>query len=257
MKDQDSTGKVDSKFKDLEASVTTPTPKQVDIIPVKVGWPTDNVFPLEDYSNLLVDRILVSKPQLMVPQSSRKALVPEPGEVVKYLSLLLKVRVADVSGKRVRKHIMKQLLIPSFFQTLLSLVGKVRIAQLGLEIVPVWADIEAKEDGTFDAPEIADEEWDFLLEVSRKLGYHTDCLNLEKAAMPIEVTGDHSLMMTALIDGFVCSMQSVDTGFKCYASSFLRMCIARDTGLKVLYRIQYNDANELIRVLLSKREAFI
>lgn len=256
MKEQDSTGKVDSKFKDLEMSVATPTPKQVDIIPVKVGWPSDNVFPLLDYSNLLVDRILVSKPQLMISQDSRKALVPEPGEVKDYLSLLLKVRVADVSGSRVRKHIMKQLLIPSFFQTLLSLVGKVRIAQLGLEIVPVWADSE-EQNGTFDVPVITDQEWDFLLEVSRKLGYHMDCLNLEKAAMPIEVTGDHSLMMTALIDGFVCSMQSVDTGFKCYASSFLRMCLAKETGLKVLYRIQYNDANELIRVLLSKREAFV
>jgi hypothetical protein len=256
MKEQDSTGKVDSKFKDLEMSVATPTPKQVDIIPVKVGWPSDNVFPLLDYSNLLVDRILVSKPQLTMSQDSRKALVPEPGEVKDYLSLLLKVRVADVSGSRVRKHIMKQLLIPSFFQTLLSLVGKVRIAQLGLEIVPVWADSE-EQNGTFDVPVITDQEWDFLLEVSRKLGYHMDCLNLEKAAMPIEVTGDHSLMMTALIDGFVCSMQSVDTGFKCYASSFLRMCLAKETGLKVLYRIQYNDANELIRVLLSKREAFV
>lgn len=256
MKEQDSTGKVDSKFKDLEMSVATPTPKQVDIIPVKVGWPSDNVFPLLDYSNLLVDRILVSKPQLTISQDSRKALVPEPGEVKDYLSLLLKVRVADVSGSRVRKHIMKQLLIPSFFQTLLSLVGKVRIAQLGLEIVPVWADSE-EQNGTFDVPVITDQEWDFLLEVSRKLGYHMDCLNLEKAAMPIEVTGDHSLMMTALIDGFVCSMQSVDTGFKCYASSFLRMCLAKETGLKVLYRIQYNDANELIRVLLSKREAFV
>jgi hypothetical protein len=257
MKDQEQTGKVDSKFKDLEMSVATPTPKSVDIIPVKVGWPSGNVFPLLDYSTLLVDRILVSKPQLTVSQDTRKALVLEPGEVKDYLSLLLKIRVADVNGSRVRKHIMKQLLIPSFFQTLLSLVGKVRIAQLGLEIVPVWADSKEKDDGTFDVPEITDQEWDFLLEVSRKLGYHMDCLNLEKAAMPIEVTGDHSLMMTALIDGYVCSMQSVDTGFKCYASSFLRMCLARETGLKVLYRIQYNDADELIRVLLSKREAFV
>jgi hypothetical protein len=62
--------------------------------------------------------------------------------------------------------------------------------------------------------------------------------------------------MTALIDGFVCSMQSVDNGFKVYASSFLRMRLATEASFKVLYRVQYNDADELIRVLLSRREAF-
>lgn len=250
-------GKMDAKFKSLEESVATPTPRSVDIIEVKVGWESEgSVFPLLDYSTLLVDQVLMSKPQLMTIQNSREALKLEPGEVYRYLTLLLKARVTDVNGGRVRKHILKQLLIPSFFQTLLALVGKVRIAQLGLEMVPVWTDDVSKGTPTSSTPKIDDEDWDFMLHVSKKLSYHTDCLNLERAAMPLEVTGDHSLMLTALIDGFVCSMQSVDNCFKCYASSFLRMRLAKEASFKVLYRVQYNDADELVRVLLSKKEAF-
>lgn len=250
-------GKMDAKFKNLEMSVATPTPREIDVIQVKVGWEEEgSVFPLLDYSTLLVDQVMMSKPQLMALNDSRKALALEPGEVFKYLTLLLKVRVTEVNGGGTRRHVVKQLLIPSFFQTLLALVGKVRIAQLGLEMVPVWTDDAKKGTPTSDKPKIEDEDWDFMLNVSKKLSYHTDCLNLEKAAMPLEVTGDHALMLTALIDGFVCSMQSVDNGFKCYASSFLRMRLVKEASFKVLYRVQYNDADELARILLTKKEAF-
>jgi hypothetical protein len=145
---------VETKIKGLDVSVAQPTPRTIDVIEVKVGWDADNVFPLNDYATLLVDQVMMSKPQLMALQGTGRAPVLEVGEVINYLTLLLKIRVAEVNGGRTRKHILKQLLIPSFFQTLLSLVGKIRIAQLGLEIVPVWANSTSQETATSKQPEI-------------------------------------------------------------------------------------------------------
>lgn len=225
---------------------STPMPRDIIKIEVEIG---KGSFPVKDYANGLHDALCFNAYHSM---KSGQPLSITADEILWYLEVLLEIRVSVVNQEFKDRYVLKNLFIPSFFQMVLSLIGKVNIRERGIELVPVWketSDSIFQEKGRL-LPVVKSQ----LIEISNKLGYYERAIHLEKAAMPSSPEGDHDLMMTAVIDGYVCSLNPVSHGFFTYVSAFLKMKLVQEASFKVLYQIQYDDVNLISSYLAQRKE---
>jgi hypothetical protein len=230
---------------------STPMPREIIKIEVEIG---NGAIPINDYAKGLHDALCFNAYHSMLPNQPLSITVDE---ILWYLEALLEIRVSVINQEFKDRYLLKNLFIPSFFQMILSLIGKVHIRERGIELIPIWKKnsssnpnpvLQEGKGQLFPAAKSA------LIDISNKFGYYERAIHLEKAAMPSNPEGDHDLMMTAVIDGYVCSLNPVSHGFFTYASAFLRMTLAREASFKVLYQIQYDDVELISSYLAQRRE---
>lgn len=129
----------------------------------------------------------------------------------------------------------KQLLIPTWIQFVISMIGTVVDTNSGLKFVPVF-----------------DFEYDMnkMLEVSQKLTYFIpDGVGLHKDAFPRDTEGDLDVMSFAVMNNYVCSMRKESHPLGSYVAAFLGFKLQQEATFKILYRVRYDDV-EFIRSML-------
>lgn len=88
------------------------------------------------------------------------------------------------------------------------------------------------------------------LELSSRLSYYEDDVQIRIDAMPRSREGDQDTMSSALVAGYVRSIKPVDHPIATYIAAFLGFSLKREQAFSVLYRIQYDDL-EFIRAALT------
>jgi hypothetical protein len=164
-------------------------------------------------------------------------------EMRDYAKFLLVKRIECVHGECGDWRRLKSLWIPVFLQYSLRMIGEVKITDRGLRIMPIVENDEI----------ISLEE---ALQISNKIAYFESDLNMVQDAMPRDNSGDESVMSTALIAGYVRSMEEVSHASDTYVSAFLGMKIKEEQAFSVLYRVQYDDVQFIRAVLTSDHRLF-
>lgn len=164
-------------------------------------------------------------------------------EMVAYSEYLLTKRIECVRGECTDFRKLKQLYIPVWIQYNLAMIGEVVIRDKGLRMVPV---MEHPSEMTFED----------ALKISDKVGMLEDDLQMVKDAMPRKESGDPDVMTTALIAGYVRSMEKVEHVSSTYVTAFLGMKLREEAAMKILYRIQYDDL-EFIATALSRERGIL
>jgi hypothetical protein len=91
------------------------------------------------------------------------------------------------------------------------------------------------------------------LAISDKISAYEGYVQMVKDGMPRGIEGDVDLMTTALIAGFVRSIDVVDHISTTYITAFLNMKIKEEAMYKVLYRVQYDDIGYISSALLHEK----
>lgn len=164
-------------------------------------------------------------------------------ELVQYAQYLLYQRVLCVRGECKDFRKLKILYIPAFLQYALSMIGQVIIRDKGIRLVPTCEDLNGF--GYSDA-----------VLVSNKVGAFEDDLQIVQDAMPRDISGDRDVMSTALIAGYVRSMEKVDHVSATYVTAFLGMKLKEELAFATLYRVQYDDVAFIASALASHRGLF-
>jgi hypothetical protein len=164
-------------------------------------------------------------------------------EVTNYCDFLLDQRVKCIDNECELWRKLKSLYIPSFIQYALSLIGECRLRDRGLLIRPIKTKQSTM---TFEE----------ALSVSEKIGSFIDDLQIVQDAMPRSTEGDKDVMTSALIAGYVVSMQPVDHVISTYMVAFLGLKLKEEMAFKVLYRVQYDDLDFIASALLTEKKLF-
>lgn len=126
-------------------------------------------------------------------------------EMRSYARFILKQRVLSVEGNCSLYRQLKPLYIPSYLQYAISMVGEVVIRQKGLRLIP-----------HYDEKVITIEE---AREISEKIGYFVEDLQIVRDAMPRDAAGDVDTMSTALIAGYAMSIEKVEHEANAYVAA--------------------------------------
>lgn len=161
-------------------------------------------------------------------------------EVDAYSRFLLTKRIESVNGTCSDFRKLKVLYVPAWIQYNLTMIGRVVIRDRGLTLVPV-------ED---HASEMTLEE---AIKVSEKIGMFEDDLRIEKDAMPRLEDGDLDVMSTALIAGYMRSLNVVKHPISTYAAAFMGLKLQEEMAFAVLYRVQYDDFAYIASALTTQR----
>lgn len=164
-------------------------------------------------------------------------------EVTDYCEYLLTKRIECVNGTCQDYHRLKCLYIPAYIQYTLSMIGEVIIRDKGLKLIPVSS---TTSELTFtDA-----------LKISEKIGMLIDDLCIVQDAMPRSSEGNRDVMSTALIAGYVRSLEKVEHVASTYVTAFLNMKLRQETAFAALYRVQYDDLEFIASALTTQRGLF-
>jgi hypothetical protein len=164
-------------------------------------------------------------------------------EMEQYSKFLLDRRVRAVLGTCDDFRKLKSLYIPSWIQYNLSMIGEVIMRDRGLRILP---ELEETDIITFDQ----------ALAISEKIGSFEDDLQIVKDAMPRSTEGNKDVMMTAVIAGYVRSIDKVEHVSSTYVSAFLGMKLKEEMAMQVLYRVQYDDVAFIAAALMTQKGLF-
>lgn len=160
-------------------------------------------------------------------------------EVVAYTEYLLAKRIECVQGYCADYRKLKSLYIPVWIQYNLAMIGEVIIRDKGLRLIPV---ITNPSDLSFE---------DALL-ISDKIGAFEDDLQIVKDAMPRSTEGNRDVMSTALIAGYVRSIEKVEHVASTYVTAFLGMKLKEEVAMQVMYRVQYDDYQFIATALMHR-----
>lgn len=221
-----------SNFETLDLTGTKPTSVPMETIEVEIS--SDNL--LGNYA-----KAFVSEAYRVAPLKAQQLdLTVE--EVSDYCSYLLYQRVLSVRGdcKDFRK--LKVLYVPIWIQYNISMIGEVIIREKGLRLIPL-----------IDRPSITFEE---ALQISEKIGSLENDLQIVQDAMPRDPKGNKDVMSTALIAGYVRSIEKVEHVASTYVTAFLGMKLKEEAAMQVLYRIQYDDVAYIASVLTTEKRIF-
>lgn len=163
-----------------------------------------------------------------------------PEEMEKYIRFLLAKRIECITGNCKDFRRLKVLYIPSWIQYNLSMVGIVTIRDKGLRLVPVMDDERVIS-------------YDEALKISEKIGMLEDDLQIVQDGMPRSPEGDKDVMSTALIAGYVRSLEKVEHVSSTYVTAFLGMKLREDAAMAALYRVQYDDIEFIASALTTQR----
>lgn len=164
-------------------------------------------------------------------------------EMRSYAEYLLTKRIQSVKNECEDFRKLKPLYVPVFIQYNLAMIGEVIIRDKGLKLVP-----------EIDHPsEMSLEE---ALVISEKVGAFEEDLQIVRDAMPRSSDGDRDVMSTALIAGYVRSMEKVEHVSSTYVTAFLGMKLREEAAMRVLYRVQYDDVQFIASALTTQRGLF-
>lgn len=164
-------------------------------------------------------------------------------ELTSYCAYLLTRRVNQVQGDCPEWRKLKVLYIPSFIQYTLSLVGEVRLRDRGLIFMPEMA-------------EPSELSYEQALAISEKIGSFADDLQIVQDAMPRSIEGDKDVMTSALIAGYVRTINPVQHVVSTYITAFLGLKLREEMSFKVLYRVQYDDLAFIASALTKDKHLY-
>lgn len=171
-------------------------------------------------------------------------------ELVSYCEFLMDRRIKTVNGECKDWRELKVLVIPSYIQYVLSMVGTVIKRDFGLKLTPVLdRSMNTNIKGvTKDVMTLAE-----ARVISEKLAYFERDLSLVQDAMPRGVEGNDDVMSTALIGGYVRAFKKVEHISATYVCAFLDMKLKESLAINALYRYQYDDYNYIESAFASQR----
>lgn len=161
-------------------------------------------------------------------------------EVDAYSRFLLTERIKSIRGECPEFRKLKVLYIPAWIQYNLSMIGEVLIRDRGLRLIP-----------TEDEPSSMTLEQ--AIEISEKIGMLIDDLQIVQDAMPRSSEGDLDVMSTALIAGYMRSLNPVKHVASTYASAFMGLKLKEEMAFAALYRVQYDDFEYIASVLTTQK----
>jgi hypothetical protein len=123
------------------------------------------------------------------------------------------------------------------------MIGTVTIRDRGIKLVPVE---ENPSQMTYDE----------ALKVSEKIGMFIDDLQIVQDAMPRTEDGDLDVMSTALIAGYMRSLNPVKHVASTYAAAFMGLKLKEEMAFSALYRVQYDDIQYIASALTTQRGLF-
>lgn len=220
-----------ASFSGLDFS-SKPNAVPMETIEVEVGCEMFN-----DYAKAFLNEAMRKNPLL----AERVQLsISEIEDYIKYL-MIKRIECVQSSCSDYRK--LKALAIPVWIQYNLAMLGEVKIRDKGIRLVPRTS---FNTDMTFEQ----------ALEISRKIEMFIDDLQIVVDAMPRDIEGDHDVMMTALIAGYMRSIDRVAHPISTYVSAFMGFKLREEAAFKVLYRVQYDDIAFIASALTSRKELF-
>lgn len=219
----------EASFNTLDFGSVKPTSVPQETITVELT--SDNL--IGDYAKAFVTEARRVNPLL----SDQINLTPE--ELESYASYLLYKRVQCVNNECNDFRKLKLLYIPVWIQYNLSMIGEVILRDKGLRIVP-----------SVEESSLTFEE---ALKISNKIGAFENDLQIVQDAMPRDRHGDVDVMSTALIAGYVRSIEKVEHVSSTYLTAFLGMKLREEMAFKTLYRVQYDDVNFIASAFTSQR----
>lgn len=161
-------------------------------------------------------------------------------EVTAYSKYLLTKRIQSIHGVCTDFRKLKALYIPAFIQYNLSMIGEVTIRDRGIKLIPV-------------DPGPSQMTYEQALEISEKIGMFIDDLQIVQDAMPRESAGDLDVMSTALIAGYIRSLNPVKHVASTYAAAFMGLKLKEEMAFAALYRVQYDDIMFIMSALTTQR----
>lgn len=220
-----------ASFSGLDFS-SKPNAVPMETIEVEIGC---EMF--QDYGKAFLNEAMRKNPLL----AERVQLsITEIEEYVKYLMIK---RIECVEGNCADYRKLKTLAIPVWIQYNLSMLGEVKLRDKGIRLVPKSS---FQTNLTFEQ----------ALEISKKVEMFIDDLQIVIDAMPRNIDGDHDVMMTAMIAGYMRSIDKVAHPISTYVSAFMGFKLREEAAFKVLYRVQYDDIAFIASVLTQRRELF-
>jgi hypothetical protein len=161
-------------------------------------------------------------------------------ELEDYARFLLTKRIESINGNCSEFRKLKVLYIPAWIQYNLAMIGLVNIRDRGITIIPV-----EKNPSTMTLEE--------AIKVSEKIGMFEDDLQIVQDAMPRDIHGDVDVMSTALIAGYMRSLNPVKHVAATYAAAFMGLKLREELAFAVLYRVQYDDFAYIMSALTTQR----
>lgn len=196
-------------------------------------------------ANLLTDyaKAFVKEAFRVNPLRAEQVKLSED-EMEAYCTFLLSQRVKSVNDNCPDFRKLKVLYIPSYIQHAMSLIGRVVIRKQGLTFVPVM-----------DCDTITFEE---ALKISEKVGAFEDDLQIVQDAMPRDSEGNIDVMSTAMIAGYVRSVNFHEVSHPSftYVTAFLGLKLRQEVAMNTLYRLQYDDVEFIRQALLTERKLY-
>lgn len=220
-----------ASLQNLDLGTVKPTPVVTETIEVNMSA---DVM-MDRYAKAFVTEAIRKNPLLM----ERMNLTAE--EVYQYCAFLLKERILFVKGQCPLFRKLKALYIPVWIQYILSCVGRVVIRNRGLVLMPIWKDSD--QDLTFEQ----------ALAISEKIGSLEDDLQIVQDGMPRTDSGDKDVMSSALIAGYIRSMNEVQHVSATYVAAFANAQLEKETAFSALYRVQYDDLDYIVSALVAQK----
>lgn len=221
-----------SNFTTLDLGSVKPTSVPTEIIEVKVEG---DLF--GNYAKAFVKEAIRKN-----PLRAQQVNLTED-ELERYSHYLLTKRIECVVGSCADFRKLKVLFMPAWIQYNLAMIGTVLIRDRGIKLVPI-------------DPNPSEMTFDEALAISEKIGAFEDDLQIVQDAMPRSEEGDVDVMSTALIAGYMRSLNPVKHVASTYAAAFMGLKLKEEMAFAVLYRVQYDDLQYIASALTSQRGIF-
>lgn len=224
--------------------------KDSSFISIDLGTPKPTAVPNETVEvEITTETLLADFAKAFVNEAYRVA--PLRAEQVKltaeelndYCDFLLDERIKCVNHDCPEWRKLKVLYIPSFIQFCLTMIGEVKQRDRGLTFIPVKS----------EPSKLSFEE---ALAISEKIGSFENDLQIVQDAMPRSDEGDTDVMTSALIAGYVRTIQPVSHVISTYVTAFLGLKLREEMSFKVLYRVQYDDLAFIASALNRDKHLF-
>lgn len=220
-------------FVSMDLGSSQPTSIQMETVHVQIT--SENL--LGDYAKAFINEGFRVNPL----RAEQIGLTVE--EMQKYSEYLLTKRIECVKNECKDFRRLKALYIPVWIQYNLSMIGQVIIRDKGLRLIP-----EMETPSTLSYEE--------ALKISDKIGSFERDLQIVRDAMPRSIDGDRDVMSTALIAGYVRSIEKVEHVSSTYVTAFLGMKLREEVAMRVLYRVQYDDVQFIAAALSTQKGLF-
>lgn len=218
-----------SSFSELDLGSVKPTSVPMETIEVKVEG---DLF--GDFGKSFVKEAYRKNPL----RAEQIKLTSE--EVESYARFLLTKRIESINGNCSDFRKLKILAIPAWIQYNLAMIGKVVIRDRGLTLMPCE-----------DEP--SKMTLDEAIKISEKISMFEDDLQIVFDAMPRTDGGDLDVMSTALIAGYMRSLNPVKHVAATYAAAFMGLKLKEEMAFAALYRVQYDDIAYIASALTVQR----